>query len=115
MQGELFEQIPRWFLEESGQIHKVGRGDIIITKVGTPCFASVVHDFDEVALSRTVLGLTKIQGIDPYYLTAFLRSRYGFGQLMRQRELTIQYQLTLERVRDVLIFDPSPKLQKKIA
>lgn len=115
LQDALFERIPRWFMEESGQVQRVKRGDIIVTKVGTPCFASVVHDYDEIALSRTVLGLTNIRDIDPYYLVAFLRSRYGFSQLMRQRELTIQYQLTLERIRDILIFEPSTSFQIEVA
>lgn len=44
--------------------------------------------------------------IDPYYLVVFLRSQYGFDQLMRERELTIQYQLTLERVGRILIYKP---------
>jgi hypothetical protein len=114
-QEKQFERIPRWFLEESGQIRTVKRGEIIITKVGSPCYASIVHDYEEVALSRTVLGLTDIHNVDAYYLTAFLRSRFGFNQLMRQRELTIQYQLTLERVRDVLVFVPSRATQAAVA
>src|SRR5262249_27305052 len=86
----------------------------ILTKVGSPCYASVVHDYDRIALSRTVLGLVGIHGISPYYLTAFLRSRFGFTQLLRQRELTIQYQLTLDRVRDVLVYRASSQLQKAV-
>ena len=114
LQDDSFERIPRWFMEQSGQIQRVGAGDIILTKVGTPCYASVVHDYGEIALSRTVLGLVNIKGVNPYYLTAFLRSRFGFNQLMRQRELTIQYQLTLERVRAVLVYQASDKLQKSV-
>lgn len=114
LQDDEFERIPRWFMEESGQIHKVGKGDIILTKVGTPCFASIVHDYDEIALSRTVLGLVGINNINPYYLTAYLRCRYGFNQLMRQREQTIQFQLTLERVREVLVYQASENLQKAV-
>lgn len=114
LQDDSFERIPRWFMEGSGQIQRVKQGDIIITKVGTPCFASVVHDYQEIALSRTVLGLTNLGGINAYYLVAFLRSRYGFSQLTRERELTIQYQLTLERIRDVLVFEPSSQFQLEI-
>jgi restriction endonuclease S subunit len=114
LQADEFERIPHWFMEECGQIHKVGRGDIILTKVGTPCFASIVHDYDEIALSRTVLGLIGIRDVNPYYLTAFLRCRYGFNQLMRQREQTIQFQLTLERIRKVLIFQASASIQQAI-
>jgi hypothetical protein len=109
-----FVRIPKWFVEDSAQISCVTRGDIIITKVGSPCFASLVHDYDRIALSRTVLGLVKIRGVNPYYLTAFLRCRFGFSQLLRQREQTIQYQLTLDRVRDVLVYRASQELQGAI-
>lgn len=114
LQDEDFERIPRWFIEQCGQIQKVSKGDIILTKVGTPCYASVVHNYDEIALSRTVLGLVGIRKVSPYYLAAFLRCRYGFNQLMRQRELTIQFQLTLERVRGVLIYQASTQLQQAV-
>lgn len=109
-----FVRLPSWFVEQSKQIDCAKRGDIIITKVGTPCFASIVHDYDRIALSRTVLGLVRIHDIDPYYLVAFLRCRFGFNQLLRQREQTIQFQLTLERVRSVLIYRASPTLQSAV-
>ncbi len=62
----------------------------------------------EVALSRTVLGLRNIR-IDPYYLIAFLRSKYGFYQLMREREQIIQFQLTLDRVKKIKVLIPESK------
>ena len=105
-QDALFEKIPTSFADEYRNVKRLSKGEIVITKVGTPCYASIVHDLDEVALSRTVLGLKSIRGIDPYYLVAFLRSKYGFIQLLRERELTIQLQLTLDRVNNVLIFKP---------
>ena len=106
-QHALFEKIPLSFANEYDNIKRLSKGEIVITKVGTPCYASIVHDIDDVALSRTVLGLKDIQNIDPYYLVAFLRSKYGFLQLFRERELTIQFQLTLDRVGNVLIFKPT--------
>jgi restriction endonuclease S subunit len=101
-----FEKIPSYFANEHKNIKRLAKGDIVITKVGTPCYSSIVHDIKDVALSRTVLGLRNIRSINPYYLTVFLRSKYGFLQLYRERELTIQYQLTLERVGNVLIYQP---------
>ena len=105
-QDSLFEKIPLDFADEHKNIKRLSKGDIVITKVGTPCYASVVHDLDDVALSRTVLGLKSIKNIDPYFLVAFLRSKYGFLQLFRERELTIQFQLTLERVGRILVYKP---------
>lgn len=108
-QDDLFEKIPSEFANEHKNIKRLKKSEIVITKVGTPCYASIIHDIDDVSLSRTVLGLKAIKDIDPYYLVAFLRSRYGFLQLVRERELTIQLQLTLERVGNILIFKPIDK------
>lgn len=106
-QDSLFEKIPIEFANEYKNIKRLRKGEIVITKVGTPCFASIVHDIEDVALSRTVLGLKAIKNLNPYYLVAFLRSKYGFLQLFRERELTIQFQLTLDRVGNILIFKPT--------
>ena len=109
-----FEKIPYSFGKENKGISFIKAEDIIITKVGTPCYASILTDYDEIALSRTVMGLTGIHGINPYYLMVFLRCKYGFEQLFRQRELTIQYQLTLPRVKAVDVFVADDKLQKAV-
>ena len=111
VQDDLFEKIPYSFGKENKGISFLKKGEIVITKVGTPCYASIVDDYEEVALSRTVLGLSNIHGIDEYYLMIFLRCKYGFEQLYRQRELTIQYQLTLPRVKSVAVFCPSKNFQ----
>ena len=44
----------------------------------------------------------------------FLRCKYGFEQLYRQRELTIQYQLTLSRIKSIDIYIPSIFFQNKV-
>lgn len=109
LQGSSFAKIPQSFANEYKNIKKLKKGEIVITKVGSPCFASILYDIDKVALSRTVLGVKKIIDIDPYYLTVFLRSKFGFEQLYRERELTIQFQLTLDRVGNVLVYKPLNK------
>lgn len=113
-QDSKFEKIPYSFGKENKGISFIKAEDIIITKVGTPCYASILTDYDEIALSRTVMGLTGIHGMNPYYLMVFLRCKYGFEQLFRQRELTIQYQLTLPRVKAVDVFVADDKLQKAV-
>ena len=113
-QDSSFERIPSDFISDNKGVSDLSCGDIIITKVGTPCYASIIHEHDRVALSRTVMGIGNIAGIDPYYLLVFLRSKYGFSQLMRQRELTIQYQLTLERVKRILVYKPTDCFQQAI-
>lgn len=115
LQNETLIKIPSEFAEDSKGINFLEKDDICLTKVGTPCFASVIHDHTKIAMSRTVMGIRKIREVDPYYLMVFLRSYYGFSQLYREREQTIQFQLTLDRVGKVRVLIPSTKLQKRIA
>ncbi|RVU91589.1 hypothetical protein EH230_12140 [Flavobacterium columnare] len=113
-QDKTFEKIPLEFVEKQSGVKILLKGDIVITKVGTPSYASIVYEHEMVALSRTVLGIQNIKKINKYYLLAFLRSKYGFSQLQRHRELTIQYQLTLERTKKTLIYEASQLLQINI-
>lgn len=113
-QDKTFEKIPLTFAQEQSGVNTIHKGDIVITKVGTPSFPSIVYEHDMVALSRTVLGLKEIKNINKFYLLVFLRSKYGFSQLQRHRELTIQYQLTLERTKRTLVFEPSKTFQSVI-
>jgi len=113
-QDSNFERLPLSFIFEQGGIQTLKKGDMVITKVGSPCYASLVEEHDLVALSRTVLGIQNIRNINPYYLLIFLRSRYGFEQLLRQRELTIQFQLTLPRVKSILVYPSTPAFQQLI-
>lgn len=112
-----FVKLPQEFIEAHNSIRTVMPGDIVITKVGTPCFTTIIHNsVPFAALSRTVLGLVDIdcELVDPYYLVVFLRCNYGFYQLMREREQIIQMQLTLNRVGRIQIFLPPMKIQKEI-
>ncbi len=114
-QDESFEKIPINFILDNSGVNTLNKGDIVITKVGSPCYASIVYEHDTVALSRTVMGIKNISTVIPLYLLAFLRCKYGFQELYREREQTIQFQLTLERVRNIPIYIASSLLQDAIA
>ena len=112
-----FARIPASFVDAHSTIRSLRAGDIVISKVGSPCYAALLsEDMPQTAMTRTVLGMSQIDEntVDPYYLIAFLRSRHGFDQLMRERELTIQYQLTLERTRKVKVYLPERSIQTDI-
>lgn len=113
-QDSLFERIPHDFVSTQSGVQTLLKGDMVITKVGTPSYPSLIYEHDMVALSRTVLGIQAIKNINKFYLLVFLRSKYGFSQLQRHRELTIQYQLTLERTKRTLVFVPTPLFQNEI-
>ena len=63
-QDNLFEKLPISFIKEQKGINLLNRNDIVITKVGTPSYASIIYEHEEAALSRTVLGIHFI-----YYLS----------------------------------------------
>jgi type I restriction enzyme S subunit len=112
-----FARIPTDFVAAHSTIRSLRAGDIVISKVGSPCYAALLaDDMPLSAMTRTVLGMSSIDQstVDPYYLVAFLRSRHGFDQLMRERELTIQFQLTLERTRKIRVFLPDLLVQQSI-
>jgi len=112
-----FARIPQGFVGGHSSIRSLSAGDIVISKVGTPCYASLLaEDMPTAAMTRTVLGMSGIreEHVNPRYLIAYLRSRYGFDQLMRERELTIQYQLTLEQTRKVRVYLPNRPVQDEI-
>ncbi len=67
-QDSNFEKIPLAFAEKSSGISILKNNDIVITKVGTPCYTSIIDGYSRLALSRTVLGLTNVKNINPYYL-----------------------------------------------
>lgn len=50
LQKDKFERLPHDFINENKTIKKIKDGDIVITKVGSPCFASIVYGLGEVAL-----------------------------------------------------------------
>jgi restriction endonuclease S subunit len=111
------KRIPEGFVRANDSIRTIMPVGIVITKVGTPCFSGIVSDsLGECALSRTVLGLKDIKQdkVDPFYLTAYLMSPVGFLQLYREREQQIQFQLTLDRVRNLRVFLPDKTEQRRI-
>lgn len=55
-QDSTFEKIPLDFVLNQSGINTLNKGDIVITKVGTPSFPSMVYEHSMVALSRTVMG-----------------------------------------------------------
>lgn len=113
-----FERIPEAFVRRYKSVTSTSGGSIVMSKVGSPCFTSYIDDdIGEAALTRTVLGIQlppNSNQVNPLYLVAFLRSKYGFFQLIREREQQIQFQLTLDRVRRIRVFLPDRPVQDEI-
>jgi hypothetical protein len=76
-----FARIPQTFVSAYASVRTLSAGDIVISKVGTPCFAALLaDDMPRSAMTRTVLGMSKIRHdlIDPLYPQATLRLPRGY-------------------------------------
>ncbi len=81
-------------------------GDIVIAKGGTIAKVGLAtEEYPYYATSRDVIILRtdKLQGLNRYYLWAFLHSSYGRGILMRSASQTIQPHLTLPAILAIKI------------
>ena len=91
-------------------------GDIVIAKGGTVAKIGLVTDeFPRYATSRDVIILRtdKLDGLNKYYLWAFLHSKYGRDILMRSASRTVQPHLTLPAILAIKIPDIT-KIQPEI-
>ena len=83
-------------------------GDIVIAKGGTIAKVGLAtEDYPSYATSRDVIILRtdKLEGLNKYYLWAFLHSKYGRGILMRSASQTVQPHLTLPAILEIKIPD----------
>lgn len=83
-------------------------GDIVIAKGGTIAKVGLAtEEYPFYATSRDVIILRtdKLEGVNKYYLWAFLHSSYGRGILMRSASQTVQPHLTLPAILEIKIPD----------
>lgn len=83
-------------------------GDILITTVGTIGNAAVVQPDFLPANADRHLGIVRLNddsGLDPYFVAAFLTSRYGRLQTMREATGNVQLNLFIEKMKALLIPD----------
>jgi len=96
---------------------ELGAGDIVFTKIGANIGDSAIlpRKYRKYNFSQNVAG-AKIRSnrILPYYLAAYLSSKYGRFQLKRVQMLSGQGKLELTDIKKISIFVASPKLQAHI-
>lgn len=81
-------------------------GDVLLTTVGTIGNAAVVEPEDLPANMDRHLGIIRVHDhskVDPYYLSAFLNSRYGRFQTIREATGNVQLNLFIYAVSDLLV------------
>lgn len=86
--------------------------DVIVSIKGTVGLAAIVFEEDLPAnMNRDVSRIHIRNSINPFYLAAFLNSKLGRGQTLRESSGNVQQMTTLGRVRELLI----PIISKKIS
>lgn len=80
--------------------------DVLVTTVGTIGNAAVVQADILPANADRHLGIVRIKpdsNIDPYYLSAFLNSKFGRFQTLREATGNVQLNLFIEKIRELLV------------
>ncbi|VUT24623.1 MAG: Type I restriction modification DNA specificity domain protein [Candidatus Methanolliviera sp. GoM_asphalt] len=95
----------------------MGAGDIVFTKIGANIGDSAIlpRKYSKYNFSQNVAGAKiKSNEISPYYLAAYLSSKYGRIQLKRIQMLSGQGKLELVDIRKIPVVGASPELQDSV-
>lgn len=101
----------KYISEEVDEILKKSRvadGQILLTMAGTIGNAAVAHKFPKrVNANQAIAKITPLDEISPYYLAAFLNSKYGLLQTQREIVSSVQANIFLGPIKKfrVPVFD----------
>ena len=90
--------------------------DVLITTVGTIGNAAVVSDDLLPTNADRHLGIVRMKpesGVDPYYLSTFLNSRFGRFQTLREATGNVQLNLFIEKMNALQV--PVLPMQEQVA
>lgn len=88
--------------------------NVLLSIVGTVGNASVIYEDVEGNTDRNVATIKNIHGVNPYFLSTFLNSKYGKYQTGKLSTGNVQPLLNLIQVKSVIICLPSDSFQKEI-
>ncbi len=96
---------------------RVQRGDLLIARSGAGSLAKnrvgVYHE-DEPAVVDCFVDLVRLTGIEPDYVAAFLRTRFGWAQIHRLINGVGPANLSFDEIRSLLIAQASESLQEQV-
>lgn len=79
---------------------KVSNGQVLLTMAGTIGNAAVAHDLPRTAnANQAIAKITPLENISPYYLAAFLNSKYGLLQTQREIVSSVQANIFLGQIK----------------
>ena len=78
--------------------------DILFSRVGDVRCGVIPENFEEVTLSPNVIALRiKSDDFNPYYLTVFFNSKYGFPQIERGLKVVAQPTISTELIKNLKV------------
>jgi len=96
----------------------VRRGDLLIARSGAGSVAKnrlgVYHD-SEPGVVDCFVDLVRLRGIEPDYVAAFLRTRFGWAQIHRLINGVGPANLSFDEIRSLLVAEASAELQRQVA
>lgn len=110
-------RLPPDLVEGMSQIATITEGDIVVAKGGTIGGICLLQPgIEECAVSRDVIAIrTNTSKINPAYLVAFLKSRFGQLQIDRYKSQQVQAHLTFPAIGGVKVVVPPQDEQQKVA
>lgn len=79
---------------------RVRNGQVLLTMAGTIGNAAVVHNLPQrVNANQAIAKITPLDNISPYYLAAFLNSKYGLLQTQREIVSSVQANIFLGQIK----------------
>jgi len=92
-------------IDNVGKDIKLRYGDIIFSRKGTFGRAAVVEEeFTDIIISSEIMRLRiKNEKVNPYYLSTFLNSRFGFYQVERRTHGVSNYSITQKDLTEIKV------------
>lgn len=88
--------------------------DVLVSIVGTVGLVSIVADDFDKLTGNCKIAILRTKKVDPWFLSAFLVSRYGQNQIRRKVAGAVQTGIILQDLSSVLVPDVSQDEQKKV-
>src|SRR3989344_8587052 len=89
--------------------------DVFFSRVGDVRFGIAQGFTGEITISPNIVAVRTNEKLDPYFLTLFLGTKYGYLQVLRGLKVVAQPTIQTEDVRKILIPQFNINLQHRLA
>ena len=93
---------------------KLSEGDILISRSGTIGVTAIAtHDIKDAVISSHIIriALKSKNQLNPYYLSAFLNSKYGYYQILQKSYGGVVPGISQEGLKEIFIYLPNKDFQ----